>query len=90
MSHRKQFVKTFDRSSRTDYRSQRDKLRSVPANEIVEDSDFVEELLRHLDRVETRKARSTGRAQSGELGENPEPPKRKVQRVRLRFDEGDD
>ena len=90
MSHRKQFVKTFDRSSRTDYRSQRDKLRSVSPTEIVEDSDYVEELLRYADRVETRKARSGGRALAGELGETPEVPKRRLQRIRLRLDGGDE
>lgn len=75
MSHRKQFVKTFDRSSRADYRAQRDKLRSISPSEIVEDSDgTVEEMLRHLDRVETRKARPERRPQPRELGNHPKLP----------------
>lgn len=91
MSHRKQFVKTFDRASRADYRAQRDKLRSFPPSEIVEDSDgSVEEMLRHLDRVETRKARPERRPQPSELGNHAKLPEGRVSGLRRRtFGEDD-
>lgn len=70
MPQKERFVKAFDRSSRARYHAQRDKLRRLSPQEVVEHFDSEDKDFRHIDRVETRKSKQTRRTLVSELGED--------------------